>query len=76
VQCWDRVACRSEEAAAIYRLIVLENSQETSRGAGWLTGGNLAREERQEEEERKHARSFKDGSAIRLMHPQTEKHTQ
>lgn len=47
-ECWDRVACRSEEAAAIYRCSA-GNSRETSKG-GWLTGGNLAREETQEQE--------------------------
>lgn len=49
-ECWDRVACRSEEAAAIYRCST-GNRQETGKG-GWLTGGNLAREETQEQERR------------------------
>lgn len=56
--------------------VVLGTARKQAGGAG-LTGGNLAREETQEQErKKKHARSFKDGSAVRLMHTQTEKHTQ
>lgn len=62
--------------------VVLETGRKQAwGGGGWLTGGNLAREETQEQEQeqegkKKHARSFKDGSAVRLMHTRTEKHTQ
>lgn len=57
--------------------VVLETARKQA-GGGWLAGGSLAREETQEQERKKkqHARSFKDGSAVRLMHTQTEKHTQ
>lgn len=54
--------------------VVVETARKTSKG-GWLTGGNLAGEETQEQERKKHARSFKDASAARLMHTQMEKHT-